>query len=89
MFEVGRGEHFGDSFVFKQPSIDYFGDMVAVGSGDSDNSVKCWFISYENLMRVPFYELLQMAQHQQDTMQKFVSIAANRLRCKKSGFDMY
>ena len=31
MFEIGRGESFGDSFVYKQPSLDYFGDCKENG----------------------------------------------------------
>ena len=37
-------------------SIDYFGDIVAVGS-EQGNEVECLFISYEDLARLTFAEL--------------------------------
>ena len=69
--EIGRGDFFGETSILKRPvslistnnsvqGIDFCGDVVAVGNEDDLNgkqAVQCYFISHENLFRIPLVEL--------------------------------
>mmetsp|Transcript_23184 Transcript_23184/g.22680 ORF Transcript_23184/g.22680 Transcript_23184/m.22680 type:complete len:101 (+) Transcript_23184:1712-2014(+) len=52
---IQRGDYFGENESLKIPSNNYFGEIVA-----DDDEVTCLFISNENMIRLPIYEMKAM-----------------------------
>jgi hypothetical protein len=49
------GEFFGESEILKVIGYDYFGDIIA-----ESEEVECMFISQDDLLKIPFYELVEI-----------------------------
>jgi len=49
------GEFFGESEILKVIGYDYFGDIIA-----ESEEVECMFISQDDLLKIPLYELVEI-----------------------------
>ena len=49
------GEFFGESEILKVIGYDYFGDIIA-----ESEEVECMFVSQDDLLKIPFYELVEI-----------------------------
>lgn len=80
---ISRGDCFGESQVFKMPSWDYFGEIVA------QEALTCIFIPITDFNRLGIFEINKMKPGQEKRMQPVVAVACNRLKLAESEIWVY
>ena len=79
-----KGDFFGEADSFRRPDLTYFGDVYAISS-----EVELYFLSHENLKRLPFYEVESMIRNSEGDHSKLNFIICNRYKVEMQDLLVY